>query len=242
MDRAIAFAGFGLAALVFAIALYEQGVLRFAYPGEEDYPVRGIDVSHHQGDIRWQDVAADGIAFAYIKATEGGDWKEVDFARNLAGARAAGIATGAYHFFTLCRPGAEQADNFIASVPAGLELPPAIDLEFIGNCSARPGPDDPGRELRTFIDAIEAHYGVAPVLYTMRDFHSLYLADEGLEAYPLWYRDLFFTPDLPEDHTAMFWQFANRGRVAGIDGPVDLNVFMGSEAEFAADFPALRDR
>ena len=103
------------------------------------YPIHGIDVSHHQGAIDWKKVAGDGVAFAYLKATEGGDHRDRTFARNWREARAAGIAVGAYHFFTFCRPGAEQAANVLAVVPAAPDaLPPAVDLEFGGNCGRVP--------------------------------------------------------------------------------------------------------
>ncbi len=100
----------------------------------------GIDVSSHQGSIDWQRVARDGIDFVYIKASEGGDAADARFRANWDGATSAGIEPGAYHFFTLCRSGADQAANFLESVPADRHaLAPAVDLEFDGNCSRRPG-------------------------------------------------------------------------------------------------------
>lgn len=101
--------------------------------------MRGIDVSHHQGDIDWQRVAADDVAFAIIKATEGGDHIDDAFATNLSEARAAGLVVGAYHFFTFCRPGADQAKNFLAVVPRGEPmLPPVVDIEFWRQLPASP--------------------------------------------------------------------------------------------------------
>src|SRR3954453_12196349 len=64
----------------------------------------GVDVSNHQGEIDWRPVAADDMSFAYIKATEGGDFIDDRFRPNWDGAAAAGLDRGAYHFFTLCRP------------------------------------------------------------------------------------------------------------------------------------------
>lgn len=86
-------------------------------PDRAIYPLRGVDVSHHQGQIDWPKVAKSDIAFAILKATEGGDLVDDSFASNLAGARAAGLAVGVYHFFTFCRSGADQAKNFLAVVP-----------------------------------------------------------------------------------------------------------------------------
>lgn len=72
-----------------------------------------VDVSNHQGDIDWRAVARDDIRFAYLKATEGGDFIDKRFEKNWTGAGSADIDRGAYHFFTLCRPGVDQARNFL---------------------------------------------------------------------------------------------------------------------------------
>ena len=118
-----------------AIWLYAQ----HWHPSEHSYPFQGIDVSRHQGTIDWQDLPRQGVDFAYIKASEGGDFRDTRFKTNWRAAGGAGIGRGAYHFFTLCRSGADQAANFLAAVPSDSgALPPAVDLEFGGNCSARP--------------------------------------------------------------------------------------------------------
>jgi lysozyme len=63
---------------------------RFAYPILEPaaflHEVRGIDVSHHQGQIDWDALAAHHVAFAYIKATEGETFNDPRFSRNWVGA------------------------------------------------------------------------------------------------------------------------------------------------------------
>lgn len=105
------------------------------HPGEQ----YGLDVSHHQGEIDWESVRADGITFAYVKATEGGDHIDRLFNRNAVEATAAGLRVGAYHFFTFCRSGREQAVHFLGVAPPQPDwLPPAIDIEYAGNCSRRP--------------------------------------------------------------------------------------------------------
>jgi len=212
-------------------ALYQFGLFRFSYPSAAQYPVHGIDVSHHQGDIDWPQVATQDIDFVYIKASEGGDFRDPIFTTNRDGAIDAGLAVGAYHSFTLCTPGPTQAQNFIDVVPDSA-LPPVIDLEYVGNCSSRPSVETFLVELSAFIDAIEERYGVQPVLYATRDFHWDYLAGSRLHTDRLWVRDLFGSASWPDNGTALFHQFANRGRLEGINGPVDLNVFLGSRAEF----------
>lgn len=77
----------------------------------------GIDVSAHQGVIDWTRVAGDNISFVYVKATEGGDFTDSRFAQNWTGAHEAGLDRGVYHFFTLCTPGAAQAQHFLDVAP-----------------------------------------------------------------------------------------------------------------------------
>ena len=82
-------------------------------PGLEAGERFGIDVSTHQGAIDWAAVAGDGIDAAYVKASEGATFEDDRFAENWAGAKAAGLEVGAYHFFTLCKEGEEQAANLL---------------------------------------------------------------------------------------------------------------------------------
>jgi lysozyme len=184
----------------------------------------GVDVSNHQGDIDWPAVAADDMRFAYIKATEGGDYVDTRFTANWAGARAAGLDRGAYHFFTLCRPGAEQAENFLRTVPADADaLPPVVDLELGGNCAARPDRAAVETEVRAFVDRVE-DAGRGPVV--------LYLLDDMAELYPLadtfdrsrWERRILRRP---ARDGWWIWQVTGFSRVAGIGGPADLDVMSG---------------
>lgn len=198
-------------------------------PSRTQYPVRGIDVSHHQGPIDWSAVKSSGIHFAYIKATEGANFTDATFADHWKNSNAAGIAHGAYHFFTLGTSGEIQAAHFIATVPADADaLPPAIDLEFSGyNKNRRPPPEEFQHELAIFWDALVAHYRKLPVVYTASDFQKEYLRFMPIER--LWIREVVLRPD----SRWTFWQFSARGRVRGVPGFVDLNVFHSNTAEFA---------
>src|SRR5512133_181864 len=96
----------------------ERGCWRLNHPDPARLPLWGVDVSHHQGPIDWPRVASEPhLAFAFIKATEGGDWTDPRFAANWRGARAAGLLVGAYHYFTFCRPPLDQARHFLATAP-----------------------------------------------------------------------------------------------------------------------------
>jgi lysozyme len=222
--------------LVFVFAMVALAICALCFfgiwipnqPSKQKYPIRGIDVSHHQGSVNWSQVRAGGIRFAYIKATEGADFRDAKFADHWRESGAAGIIHGAYHFFTLGTSGQSQAANFIAQVPADeTALAPAIDLEFSGyNRDRRPSVDDFQRELSAFWDAIVEHYGKVPVVYTASDFQKQYLRAMPIER--LWIREVIFVPA----SGWTLWQFTPRGRVSGVQGFVDLNVFRGGDVEF----------
>ncbi|PLP61355.1 lysozyme [Mesorhizobium loti] len=193
-------------------------------PDRQEYPVRGIDVSHHQGKIDWRRVAADDVAFAVIKATEGGDHVDDTFATNLGEARAAGLVVGAYHFFTFCRPGADQAQNFLNVVPRSQPmLPPVVDIEFGGNCPRRLTPEELRTELNAFLGPVEAQFGKPAIIYLIGEAVDLYEA--VMPTRERWVRSLVLHPG---NEKWLYWQYHNRGRVDGIEGAVDLNVLQGT--------------
>ena len=184
------------------LGLYRGGHVRFNAPSPTRFPHQGIDVSHHQGRIDWPAVAASGTAFAYIKATEGRDFRDRRFEENWREAAAAGIPRGAYHFFTFCSPGLEQARHFLAVVPPEPEaLIPVADVEFGGNCTSYEDLETVRRELLVFLEAVEAAWGRKPMLYlTVRSM--VQIADDRFDAYPVWFRNIFWR--LPDD-AASLW-------------------------------------
>ncbi|MDR2856294.1 MAG: lysozyme [Novosphingobium sp.] len=193
------------------------------HPSAARYPHQGIDVSHHQGHIAWAGLPAQGVSFAYIKASEGGDHRDRSFAANWAAAQKAGIARGAYHYFTLCRPGADQAANFIAAVPVdAAALPPAVDLEYMGNCLRQPTRDGFHAELATFIRLVEARYGKRVVLYLTEEFDRAYDVSPRVDRL-LWLRHLGSEPRFGARPWHV-WQVSSFRRLDGIDGRVDWNV------------------
>ena len=129
--------------LVLAAVAASIGLLVIIYPWLEParllYDVHGIDVSHHQGKIDWPAVAVDGVGFAFIKATEGGDFVDPRFAENWKASAKAGIPRGAYHFFTQCRPATVQAEKLYPH--GGRRIPRRCPLSSMPNIwapAARP--------------------------------------------------------------------------------------------------------
>ncbi len=214
-------------ALGAAFGAYELGVWRFNYPATAEFPVRGIDVSHHQGQIDWQTVRDSGVQFAYIKATEGADYRDPQFSQNWRDAQNSGIARGAYHYFTFGTPGREQAANFIAAVPRDENaLPPVVDFEFAGN-SQRPPRAELLASLKAFLGAVADYYGQRPVLYVTKESFAEYLEGEDM-ANPIWIRDIFREPGPVDGRLWVIWQYAANVRVPGIKGPVDQNALRGT--------------
>lgn len=181
----------------------------------------GIDVSHHQGPIDWERVAEDGMSFAFIKATEGSDFVDPRFDENWIVASQAGLDRGAYHFFSLCTSGHDQARNFLRTVPDDSNaLPPALDLELSGNCDARPSRGEVLAELSTFLRLVEASASDRAILYVRDDFEELYRV-RGYFGRPLWQPRFLVRPDIDG---WLIWQVGSFARIDGISGRVDLNI------------------
>jgi lysozyme len=232
MSRIVAISGTALFLAAVLIIFFEEGYIRFNYPSKEKYPVRGIDISHHQTEIDWEILARANLDFVFIKATEGGNHKDTKFAEYWKRAGELGLARGAYHYFTFCKSGKEQAENYIHTVPDGPGLlPPVIDLEYGGNCSARPPKDELIKEIGDFADIVERKYGSRPLIYTTNQSYRDFISGE-LPGYMIWIRDIYSSPRLADGRGWSFWQYTNRGRLWGIDGFVDLNVYNGTREEF----------
>lgn len=184
------------------------------------YPVKGIDVSAHNGTIDFSAVAADTVTFVILKATEGTDFCDANFSANYAAARAAGLSVGAYHFFRFNSPGRVQARHFMESVKdRPLDFPLAIDVEKWGNASSY-HPDSVRHQLAEMISEL-TDSGYHVMLYTNRHGYETFIKD-GFAHLPLWICSLSRPPSI-EGWT--LWQHSHRGRVKGVRGDVDLNTF-----------------
>lgn len=242
-------AGFrGHFALALAVGLHggaavaaADTALRDAEPHEgvaraHHMPVQGIDVSQWQGDIDWDQVRASGVRFAYIKATEGGDHLDTKFRQNWVAAKRAGVPRGAYHFMYWCRPAHEQALWFMLNVPADADaLPPVLDVEWNAHSATCPDriPVEEAREMvKVLLEAMAAHTGKRPIIYTDAVFHAQVLQGQ-FNDYSFWLRSVAAEPhSIYDQRPWLFWQFTTTGRVRGIDGNVDRNVFNGRSADW----------
>jgi uncharacterized protein (TIGR03382 family) len=196
--------------------------------------VRGIDVSKWQGSIDWGAVASSGIEFAFIRISDGQNYIDQRFNENWAGAKNAGILRGAYQFF---RPGQDpiaQADLFLdrmGNLNAD-DLNPVIDVE---DTDGQP-PSVVADKVGKWIDRVEAATGRKPIIYTGKYFWQDSVRSDDFSDYPLWIAQWGpLCPDLPDawSHWA-FFQTSATGRVPGISGDVDLDLFNGSYDDLLA--------
>ncbi|MCF3138562.1 lysozyme [Paenarthrobacter sp. AR 02] len=196
--------------------------------------VRGMDVSSHQGGVDWSKAAANGAKFAYVKASEGTGYSNPYFSAQYAGAAAAGMLRGAYHFaLPNASSGAAQANYFLQSgaawKPDGKTLPALLDLEYSpygdGACYGM----TPGQMvawISDFSTTILARTGRLPAIYTTTDWWNRCTGKaSGFGNHPLHIANWASTPGaLPTGwKTYTLWQHADSGVFPG-----DQNVYNGT--------------
>ncbi len=198
-----------------------------------EFAVHGIDISRYNETIDWPRIKRAGVDFAFIKATEGKDNRDVRYSEHWQAARRAGIPRSAYHFYYFCATPEAQARNYINTVPkSDRSLPPILDVEWNPNsptCTKRPSPRVVRDLLGRWLRIIEKHYGQKPIIYTTVDFHRENLAQGGLPNYQYWLRSVIAEPKYvysKRDWT--FWQYTGTGKIPGIKGKVDINAYKGS--------------
>ena len=193
-----------------------------------NYRVHGIDVSHHQATINWAAVKSTEkqefpIRFVFMKATEGGDYKDRRFDENFRRVGELGLIRGAYHFYNPNTDPIRQADFFISQAKlAKGDLAPVLDIERKPRDKAQLQAD-----LKKFLQRLEQHYGAKPIIYTSYKYKTRYLDDPAFDTYPLWIAH-YYVDALSYEGPWHFWQHTDYGTVPGIDGSVDLNVFNGT--------------
>lgn len=185
----------------------------------------GIDISHYQEKINWEEVKLINglfpVDYVFIRATMGESDVDSKFAYNWSEVKRVNKLRGAYHYFRPNENSIKQADNFIKNVKLQYgDLPPVLDIEEL--------PRDQSMEnlklgLKRWLDRIEAHYKIKPILYSGDSYFTDFLEKEFSD-YPLWIANYNFWVENPKKHWD-FWQFSEKGSVAGIKGFVDLNMY-----------------
>lgn len=202
--------------------------------GEANYPdgyeIHGIDISHYQGDIDWDDlrnamIEGCPLRFIVIKATEGSSRVDEKFNDNFYMAREYGYIRGAYHFWSNKSTAREQAYFFLNKVRLeDGDLPPVLDVEHKPKDRSA---EDFQRDILTWLHIVEDKYHVKPIIYTYYKFKEKYLNAPVFDVYPYWIAH-YYVDKVEYKGEWKFWQHTDVGRLPGIKGYVDFNIYNGS--------------
>lgn len=203
------------------------------YTGSDAEALRGIDVSEHQQEIDWAAVAADGVEFAVIRMgyrgySEGKLFEDLYFRQNVEGALENGLRVGVYFFSQATTPNeAREEAHFLLDAIAAypVTLPVFYDWE---NIHIEPARTDgmSGKAITdcalAFTDEVKAA-GYAAGVYFYRELGYRRYELDRLAGLQFWAGAAGETPDFYYEHA--LWQYSFTGKVAGIEGDCDLNLY-----------------
>ncbi|MDO4159320.1 MAG: GH25 family lysozyme [Prevotellaceae bacterium] len=198
------------------------------YP--EGYEIRGIDISHYQGEIDWEllrnaMIERCPVRFILIKATEGTTRIDPNFKENFSQAREYGFIRGAYHFWSNKSSARNQAYFFLDNVKLEEgDLPPVLDIE---HKPSDVSVEDFQRDVLTWLHIVEDKYHAKPIIYTYYKFKMAYLNNQVFDGYPYWIAH-YYVDKIEYTGEWKFWQHTDAGRLPGIKGYVDFNIYNGS--------------
>lgn len=195
--------------------------------------LKGIDVSSYQGKINWKEVAADGIKFVIARSTVKGGEMDTEFENNYKGTKKYGIPFAAYHFsyFLTEDQARKDAKNLITKLK-GRKMPIYLDLEWERQTSL-------GKRKVTdigiaFVKTMKAA-GYETNIYSNTDWYLNYYYPNEFKALgcKFWiaaygrdngYPDTRYKPNKGE----YIWQYTSKGKVKGINEPVDMDFMYGT--------------
>ena len=201
------------------------------YP--EGYEIHGIDISHYQGKIDWEQlknamIKGCPVRFVIIKSTEGSSRLDENFRENFNQARDFGFIRGVYHFWSNKSTAREQAYYFLDQVHlTDGDLPPVLDIE---HKPAEKSVEDFQRDVLTWLHIVEDKYHAKPIIYTYYKFKEQYLSAPVFEDYPYWIAH-YYVDKVQYKGKWKFWQHTDVGKLPGIKGYVDFNIYNGSYYE-----------
>ncbi len=190
------------------------------------YNLLGLDVSHHQGDIYWDEVDkmsidGDSISFVFLKASEGEDLVDDKFATNAESLNLRGIPFGSYHYYHPSKSAKKQAEFFCSTIKeSSFTLRPVIDIELQGELTNEQLADS----LLAFMRYVENELEVRPLIYTYESFYEDYLSETKVNTEDFWIASYNESCQLFQKENFLCWQFSETGTVNGISTKVDLNI------------------
>ena len=208
---------------------------RLSYTG--GYYAQGIDISRYQGNINWKAVAGDGVDFVIIRAGgryygrngSGALYEDELFDQNMRGAIDAGLGVGAYFFScaVTVEEALAEADLLLSKLEPYREhvtYPVVCDWEHLGGADGRTY----GVDSETITDCIAAfcdrvrEAGYTPMLYFNKYCGYAKMDLRDLKQYDFWLAEYSDYPSCL--YGFQFWQYSEKGRVAGISGNVDMDL------------------
>jgi len=193
------------------------------------YPVTGIDISKHNGKVDFKQIRKQNIDFVYIKATEGGDYNDINFETNYRNAVLSGLPVSAYHFFTFKVEGKKQAENLLRAIKGKhMDLPLVLDVEEWGN-SEEFEELKVIAEIQSCIDELEEKTDLRVMIYTNENGYRKFVK-RNFEGNELWICSFNSEPKIGKKWT--FWQHSHKGKLIGTEGLVDINTFNGNREEW----------
>lgn len=226
----------------------------FTFPQDADDGVYGVDISHHNGKVDWKLLATSKVKFAYIKASQGLNFRDPNFDANWRASDNAQMLRGAYHFLSAGADGATQAKNYLALVnkSGGFkpdDLPPVLDLEWdfikvngtpVDRWSNVP-PEQIVATVKAWIDTVQLATGRRPIIYTAASWWEARMGGSmQLKDYPHWiadYRPSSIQAKAPKSvkkHPYVAWQFTEVGGIDGAGVKLDVNRLKGNSLKVLA--------
>ena len=216
--------------------------------GPEDFAVRdgyltciageswlGVDVSHHQGQIRWDEVADSGVQFAMIRlghrsVSDGVIRMDTYWEENYNGARNAGLPIGVYFYSqAISVEEAREEADFVLKVLNGrqVDFPVVFDWEdyFENSRVANADPEIIQACAIAFCEEI-AKAGYETMIYFNKDLADRYWDLEALSLQGCSFWLAMYNSDMTWPYKIQIWQYTEKGAVNGIDGDVDLNLYL----------------
>ncbi len=192
-----------------------------------DNHMHGIDISHHQGRINWDEVARDPkVGYVYMKATEGTNITDNMYSYNFAECKRLGLKVGSYLFFRPQYSARAQFEHFVSVVDTKKQdLLPLIDVEVTNGVSTT----TLQMRLLELCDLFEKEYGKKPLIYTGKNFYNNHIhSNMQLRTYKYFIAAYsFIEPTLYSDDDFLMWQYSAQGSIRGIRGNVDCSRFVG---------------
>jgi lysozyme len=200
-------------------------------PSEPDTSLLwGVDMSHHQGSVDWEEISKENPAFLIMKASEGSTFTDPRFRSNLKSAENKGIPVGAYHFFSYSSSGKAQAKHFLDVVGEDAECRLLVlDVEYRRNMYQM---TNISKEISDFMNLVKERTGKYPMIYSECSYYNRYLRPRFQNSLDRWICEFGRKPSC--DH--VIHQVTDRKRVSGYNGFVDYNEFTGSKEKFAELF------